>query len=50
MFRARVNFAKRNFAGELSVTPPMKAALEEKMWFALFLAKAPRVVLAARAR
>jgi len=29
----------KELAGELSVTPPMKAALEEKMWFALFWLK-----------
>jgi hypothetical protein len=30
---------EKELAGELSVTPPMKAALEEKMWFALFWLK-----------
>jgi len=29
----------KELAGELSVTPPIKAALEEKMWFALFWLK-----------
>ena len=30
---------EKELAAELSVTPPMKAALEEKMWFALFWLK-----------
>lgn len=30
---------EKELRGELSVTPPMKAALEEKMWFALFWLK-----------
>jgi hypothetical protein len=30
---------EKEFRGELSVTPPMKPALEEKMWFALFWLK-----------
>ena len=30
---------KKELAVKLSVTPPMKAALEEKMWFALFWLK-----------
>ena len=29
----------KELRGELSITPPMKAALEEKMWFALFWLK-----------
>lgn len=28
--------AKKHLAGEISVTPPFKPALEEKLWFALF--------------
>ena len=31
--------SRKELAGELSVTPPMKPALEEKMWFALFWLK-----------
>ena len=37
--RCARQLCEKELAGELSVTPPMKAALEEKMWFALFWLK-----------
>jgi hypothetical protein len=37
--RCTAQLWEKELAGELSVTPPMKAALEEKMWFALFWLK-----------
>ena len=39
MFRCARQLWEKELAGELSVTPPMKPALEEKMWFALFWLK-----------